>query len=142
MIHPRSRLVWLPDMPYCQVVNHCVRQAFVCGNNHAAQQNFDHRRQNRIETRIRELASVFTLDVAAYAVRSKHHQNALLRVNKAQVRALDAEAFTDYAGPFFKAFASAVGIPAKLIEIAAHRQQRALRGLAAARRMFGARKAA
>lgn len=38
-------------------------------------------------------------------------------------------------------FASAVGTPAKLIELATHRQQRCLRGLAAARRVFEAKAA-
>ena len=51
---------------------------------------------------------------------------------------MDAEAFIACADHFFKDFASAVGTPAKLIELAAHRQQRCLRGLAAARRVFDA----
>ena len=54
---------------------------------------------------------------------------------------MDAEAFIACADHFFKDFAGAVGTPAKLIEIAAHRQQRALRGLAAARRVFEAKAA-
>ena len=49
---------------------------------------------------------------------------------------MDAEAFIASADHFFKNFASAVGTPAKLIELAAHRQQRCLRGLAAARRVL------
>jgi len=54
---------------------------------------------------------------------------------------LDAEAFINAADHFFKDFAGAVGTPAKLIEIAAGRQQRALRGLAAAKRVFVAKTA-
>ena len=54
---------------------------------------------------------------------------------------MDAEAFVACADHFFRDFADAVGTPAKLIELAAHRQQRALRGLAAARRVFEARAA-
>jgi hypothetical protein len=49
---------------------------------------------------------------------------------------MDAQGFINAADHFFRDFASAVGSPAKLIEIAAQRQQRALRGLAAARRVF------
>jgi hypothetical protein len=54
---------------------------------------------------------------------------------------MDAEAFINAADHFFKDFASAVGTPAKLIELAAQRQQRALRGLAAAKRVFEAKAA-
>ena len=54
---------------------------------------------------------------------------------------MDAEAFIASADHFFKDFASAVGTPAKLIELAAHRQQRCLRGLAAAKRVFEAKAA-
>jgi hypothetical protein len=54
---------------------------------------------------------------------------------------MDAEGFINAADHFFKDFASAVGTPAKLIEIAAQRQQRALRGLAAAKRVFQAKAA-
>ena len=49
---------------------------------------------------------------------------------------MDAEAFIVCADHFFRDFAGAVGTPAKLIELAAQRQQRALRGLAAAKRVF------
>lgn len=43
---------------------------------------------------------------------------------------MDAKAFIHAAAHFFRDFASAVGTPAKLIELAAHHQQRCLRRLA------------
>ena len=49
---------------------------------------------------------------------------------------MNAETFIAAADHFFKDFAHAVGPPAKLIQLAAHRQSRALRGMAAARRVF------
>ena len=49
---------------------------------------------------------------------------------------MDVEAFIVCADHFFRDFAGAVGTPTKLIELAAQRQQRALRGLAAAKRVF------
>ena len=55
---------------------------------------------------------------------------------------MDAEAFMASANHFFKNFATAVGTPAKLIALAAHRQLRCLRGLAAARKMWDGRAAA
>ena len=90
MTRPRSSLVSLTDTPWYHVVNRCVRRAFLCGHDASTGQNFDHRR-GWIETRIRELASVFTLDVAAYAVMGNHY-HAVLRVDKARALALDDEA--------------------------------------------------
>lgn len=54
---------------------------------------------------------------------------------------MNAETFIAAADHFFKDFAHAVGTPAKLIALAAHRQSRALRGMAAARRVFEAKTA-
>jgi REP element-mobilizing transposase RayT len=90
MTRPRTSLVSLSDTPWYHVVNRCVRRAYLCGQDQATLQNFDHRR-GWIETRIRELASVFTIDVSAYAVMSNHY-HAVLRVDKARALALDDEA--------------------------------------------------
>jgi len=68
MTRPRSSLISLADTPWYHVVNRCVRRAFLCGHDAASGSNFDHRR-GWIETRIRELASVFAIDVAAYAIK-------------------------------------------------------------------------
>jgi len=90
MTRPRSSLISLTDTPWYHVVNRCVRRAFLCGQDSATGQNFDHRR-GWIETRIRELASVFTIDVAAYAVMSNHY-HVVLRVDTERASALDDEA--------------------------------------------------
>ena len=90
MTRPRSSLVSLSDTPWYHVVNRCVRRAFLCGHDKTTQQNFDHRRA-WIETRIRELASVFSIDVAAYAVMSNHY-HVVLRVDKARALSMDHEA--------------------------------------------------
>ncbi len=86
MTRPRSALISLADTPRYRVVNRCVRRAFLCGHDAATGSNFDHHR-GWIETRIRELASVFTIDVAAYAVMSNHY-HAVLRVDAPRAQAL------------------------------------------------------
>jgi len=65
-----------------------------------------------------------------------HHTPAVL-----QRLGMDADAFINAADTFFRSFASAVGTPAQLLQWAAHRQQRAMRGMAAARQVFERRAA-
>lgn len=90
MTRPRSSLISLADTPWYHVVNRCVRRAFLCGHDTHTGKTFEHRR-GWIETRIRELASVFTIDVAAYAVMSNHY-HAVLRVDAARAAALSDDA--------------------------------------------------
>jgi len=82
MTRPRSTQVSLADTPYYHCLARCVRRAFLCGIDHLTGENFEHRREWLV-TKMKSLASIFSIDICTYAVMSNHY-HVILRVDADQ----------------------------------------------------------
>jgi REP element-mobilizing transposase RayT len=86
MATPRYSQVSLDETPWYHVVSRCVRRAYLCGVDYITGQSYEHRRE-WVEKRIRQLASIFTIDVAAYSIMSNHY-HIVVRVDRERVTEL------------------------------------------------------
>lgn len=76
MPRPRKEQISLSHTPYYHIVSRCVRRTFLCGFDRESGRSFEHRRL-MIEQRLRLLASIFEIDIAAYAIMSNHYHLAV-----------------------------------------------------------------
>ena len=63
------QLIDAESTPFYHVINRCVRRAFLCGEDALSGRSYEHRR-GWIVDRIRQLSSIFCIDICAYAVMS------------------------------------------------------------------------
>ncbi|NAW87916.1 transposase [Photobacterium halotolerans] len=86
MTTARSQLISIEATPYYHCVSRCVRRSFLCGYDELTQTSYEHRR-GWVEKRLTRIASVFCVDVCAYAIMSNHY-HVVLHINKDQARRL------------------------------------------------------
>ena len=72
MTQSRQSQVSLSDTPYYHCISRCVRRAYLCGEDKYTEKSFEHRRQWVVE-RMHYLASLFSIDICAYAIMSNHY---------------------------------------------------------------------
>jgi putative transposase len=80
----RRSQISLDNTPYYHCIARCVRRAFLCGEDSYSGQDFNHRRTWLVD-RLKQQASIFGIDICAYAIMSNHY-HVVLRVDRDRVR--------------------------------------------------------
>ncbi|MCA9645856.1 MAG: hypothetical protein KC492_34430, partial [Myxococcales bacterium] len=72
MTYPRAHLVDAHQGGFYHCISRCVRRGWLCGWDSLTGKSYEHRR-SWVESRLLELASIFAIDLHAYAVMSNHY---------------------------------------------------------------------
>ncbi len=89
MTQAREHQVSLEATPFYHCYVRCVRRAFLCGEDYATGENYDHRKQ-WIVSRLRFLSYVYAIDICAYAVMSNHY-HVVLHVDEGRAKGWSKE---------------------------------------------------
>lgn len=81
MTIPRSDQINLNATTYYHVMNRCVRRSFLCGFDKETGKDFSHRK-SWILSRLKFLASIFSIEICAFAIMSNHF-HLILHVDEA-----------------------------------------------------------
>ena len=84
MTRARNCQIDLAATAFYHVINRCIKRSFLCGEDSYSGKNYEHRRQWLID-RIKSLSSVYSIDIAAYAIMSNHY-HLVLHVDKEQAQ--------------------------------------------------------
>lgn len=82
MARPRSEQINLNATPFYHCYTRCVRRSYLCGNDPLTGVDFGHRR-DWIVARLKQLTSIFAIQICAYAIMNNHY-HLVLYVNLAQ----------------------------------------------------------
>jgi hypothetical protein len=72
----RKQQICLDETPYYHCVSHCVRCAFLCGDDKRAGHSYEHRRSWIVE-KLKQLDGIFSISICAYAVMHNHSHTVL-----------------------------------------------------------------
>ena len=86
MTTARKHTVDLNITPYYHCVSRCVRRSYLCGFDEFSGKSYEHRRA-WVEQRILLLATIYCIDVCAYAVMSNHY-HLVVHVNREKAQHL------------------------------------------------------